>query len=76
MDESCPFVETFVSKLVSDLLYLESKIFEIKFCLGEIPNDMKMLAFLAGELTNSATYFLHLLMYVKKIDLTSKNHLV
>jgi hypothetical protein len=24
---------------------------------AELPNDMKMLAFLAGELTNSATYF-------------------
>ena len=28
----------------------------VKF-IGELPNGMKMLAFLAGELTNSATYF-------------------
>ena len=29
----------------------------IKFMFAELPNDMKMLAFLAGELTNSAKYF-------------------
>ena len=28
----------------------------IRFKFAEIPNDMKMLAFLAGELTNSAKY--------------------
>ena len=30
---------------------------EVKFVFAELPNDMKMIAFLAGELTNSATYF-------------------
>ena len=29
----------------------------VKFVFAELPNDMEMLAFLAGELTNSATYF-------------------
>ena len=29
----------------------------IKFKFSELPNDMKMLAFLGGELTNSAKYF-------------------
>ena len=29
----------------------------IKFKFSKLPNDMKMLAFLAGELPNSATYF-------------------
>jgi hypothetical protein len=30
---------------------------DVKFKISELPNDMKMLAFLAGELTNSAKYF-------------------
>ena len=29
----------------------------IQFRIAEIPNDMKMIAFLSGELGNSATYF-------------------
>ena len=29
----------------------------MKFRIGELPNDMKMIAFLSGELSNSATYF-------------------
>jgi len=29
----------------------------IKFIVSELPNDMKMLCFLSGELSNSATYF-------------------
>ena len=29
----------------------------VKFTFSELPNDMKMLCFLAGELSNSATYF-------------------
>ena len=29
----------------------------MKFVIGELPNDMKMLAFLGGELTNSATFY-------------------
>lgn len=30
---------------------------DVKFRISELPNDMKMLSFLAGELSNSATYF-------------------
>ena len=30
---------------------------EVKFTFTEFPNDLKMLAFLAGELSVSATYF-------------------
>jgi hypothetical protein len=29
----------------------------VKFKISELPNDMKMLAFLGGELSNAATYF-------------------
>lgn len=29
----------------------------IKFRVGELPNDMKMVAFLSGELSNSSTFF-------------------
>ena len=46
--------------------YLESELFEIDICdkkfkvefkMSELLNDMEMLAFLAGELSNAATYF-------------------
>ena len=46
--------------------YLESKVFslnvngkeyKIEFKLSELPNDMKMLCFLGGELNNNAHYF-------------------
>lgn len=46
--------------------YLESQVFTltvanvdhfVEFKVQSLPNDMKMLAFLAGEHTNSATYF-------------------
>ena len=30
---------------------------KVEFRVGELPNDMKMLCTLAGELTNSAKYF-------------------
>ena len=51
---------------MSDIKYLESrpykieydgKSFQVEFKLELLPNDMKMLPFLAGELTNSAYYF-------------------
>ena len=49
-----------------DFEYLESKVFyvevvgamkPVEFKLCELPNDMKMLCFLGGELSNSAKYF-------------------
>ena len=30
---------------------------KVEFKITELPNDMKMLPFLAGELSNSASYF-------------------
>jgi len=63
VDETCSLVKAYFTKLVADITYLESKVHEIsgvkvEFILGEMPNDLKMLSFLAGELRNSATFFL------------------
>ena len=64
--ESCVAVKLFVKMLLGEIQKVEqttypieckSKIIHEKFVVSEIPNDMKMLAFLAGELTNSAKYF-------------------
>ena len=60
--ESCEAVEKYVAKLVSDIKYLEGRVFkvngrDIKFEVSELPNDMKVLCFLGGELSNSAKYF-------------------
>ena len=60
--ENCTAVEKYVSNILSDISYLEKNIFSIngknvKFVFSELPNDMKMLCFLAGELSNSAKYF-------------------
>ena len=60
------FVAKFFKISIKDVRFLESNIFEIathsgihkvEFKLAELPNDMKMVAFLAGELSNAATYF-------------------
>ena len=59
-------VKRFIAKLMTDVHHIQNKSYSVlckgepvvvKFVIGELPNDMKMLAFLAGELTNSATYF-------------------
>ena len=60
--ENCTAVEKYVSNILSDMSYFEKNIFSIngknvKFEFSELPNDMKMLCFLAGELSNSAKYF-------------------
>jgi len=61
--ESCEAVEQYVAELVTDITYLEGRTFhisakDIKFELSELPNDMKMFAFLGGgELSNSAKFF-------------------
>ena len=58
----------FLQKLHQDILDIEKKTFSvtledntvvtnIKFTFSELPNDMKMLCFIAGEVSNSATYF-------------------
>ena len=65
-EENSVLVRRYMLKLLSDLQFLESKVFNIilkdvpykvEFKLGELPQDMKMLAFLAGELSNAARYF-------------------
>ena len=66
VEENSLVVKRFVLKTIHDIKYLESKVFDImlgetqhkvEFFLGELPNDMKMLYFLAGELWNLANYF-------------------
>ena len=61
-DESSPVVKKYVRSLLPQLSELERTEYEFedfkyRFKLEELPNDMKMLAMLAGELTNSAKYF-------------------
>ena len=65
-EENSLIVKRFVEKATEDFIYLESKVFlvsvdnenvKVDFNLAELPNDMKMLSFLAGELSNSAKYF-------------------
>jgi len=63
VDEGSEIVQTFFKQLVIDLKYLESKCFDIQgikveFMVGELPNDLKMMSVLAGELPNSAIYFI------------------
>ena len=67
VDECSVVARRFVAMAIKDISYLESQVFEIdlgkerilvEFFLGELPNDMKMVAMLGGELPNSAHYFL------------------
>ena len=62
VEENSDAVVKFLKILVKDLKYLESKVFEIEngvkkvkveFKVAELPNDMKMLSFLAGELLSN-----------------------
>ena len=64
--ENCLPVRRFLGRLMTDIQRIESSSYSIaakgenvivKFVFSELPNDMKMLAFLAGELSNSASYF-------------------
>ena len=66
VEESSLPVRHLVKETIADFIYLESKVFPIntndgnvnvEFKLSELPNDMKMLCFLAGELSNAAKYF-------------------
>ena len=62
-DETSPVVKKYVRSLLHQIVGLEKKTFQIENCptirfkLEELPNDMKMLAMLSGELTISAKYF-------------------
>ena len=66
VEEITETVTTFISKLVHDLEILENKIYDISVMgqikkielkVTELPNDMKILSYLGGELSNSSTYF-------------------
>ena len=55
-------VKKYVQLLCQEITNLEGKVFEIEglkvtFKFEEVPNDMKMLAMLGGELSNSAKFF-------------------
>ena len=59
-------VQKFIKMLLADICDIEKRFMicshngkqvNIKFSIGELPNDMKMLAFLSGELSNSAKCF-------------------
>ena len=55
-------VKEYVQLLCQEITNLEGKVFEIEglkvtFKFEEVPNDMKMLAMLGGELSNSAKFF-------------------
>lgn len=64
--EDCVPVRRFLQKCLSDISDLEKSTFHVecggetvnvRFHVSEMPNDMKMLAFLGGELSNAATFF-------------------
>ena len=55
-------MKRYVQSVFKQIADLEGKVFEINgldvnFQFQELPNDMKMLAMLGGELSNSSTYF-------------------
>ncbi|CAB4023672.1 Hypothetical predicted protein, partial [Paramuricea clavata] len=62
-DETSQVVKIYVRSLVHQIAELDKKIFQIDdwvtitFKVQELPNDMKMLAMLAGELVISSKYF-------------------
>ena len=64
--ENCIPVRRFLQKLLVDIRKIESTTYQInkkgefidvRFVISELRSDMKMLSFLGGELSNSATYF-------------------
>jgi hypothetical protein len=64
--EDCFPMRIFIEQLVKDIDDLENTTYHVdhkgnsvnvKFKISELPNDMKMLDFLGGELSNAATYF-------------------
>ena len=69
VEENALTVKRFVQKAIEDFTYLESRVFlvsvdnvdiKVEFKLAELPNDMKMLSFLAGELSNSSKILHHI----------------
>ena len=58
VEENSNADENFLYLLLKDLKYLESKVFEVENAPKKVlPNGMKMLSFLACELSSSAAYF-------------------
>ena len=62
VEENSLVVKKYAQYVYKQIADLEGKVFEIcdfhvTFHFEELPNDMKMLAMLAGELSNFATYF-------------------
>ena len=66
VDEGSEVVQNYYKLLVKDSNYFGSKVFEndsghekrkVELIITELPNDMKMLSFLEGELSNSTSYF-------------------
>ncbi|PFX15417.1 hypothetical protein AWC38_SpisGene20362 [Stylophora pistillata] len=62
IEESSIIAKRYVQSVCKQIADLEGKVFEINglhvnFQFEELPNDMKMLAMLGGELSNSSTYF-------------------
>ena len=68
--ENCIAVQKYIKLLLSEIQDIEKNIFSckfrgsaglvtvnVKFQIAELPNDMKMISFLSGELSNSAKYF-------------------
>ena len=64
--ENSIVVSNYVKYLVSELQFLEDQVFDldingkvmkVEFSVQLIPNDLKMLAFLGGELNNASHYF-------------------
>ena len=62
--EDCVPVRRFLQKLTNDdvekstlQVDCDGKLIDVKFHVSKMPSNMKMLAFLGGELSNAATYF-------------------
>lgn len=60
--EQSTAVKRYITMICNEIEQIEKRSFtvdntSIKFTFSEVPNDMKMLAFLGGELPNSAKYF-------------------
>ena len=64
--ESCVPVSRFIQKVTQAIQKITNTTYSVvskgdtvnvKFVFSELPNDMKMLAYLGGELSNSAKYF-------------------
>ncbi len=75
--EESAVVKKYISMISKQIVEIEQTTFSInnkniKFRFSELPNDMKMLAFLAGELPNSAKYF-STFANVSQLDISDVN---